>query len=626
MAETVKIEGGGDGILIAGGFIIFLIIISLVVWVLNPDIFKKKEGDDCKVKDGDIRGTYKIDKDGKCVLKSCDSGWKVLGDKCSKIIDQDEVPAGPAPAPAGPAPAPAGPAPAPAPGPSKYVKSASFNCHGNTDVNVTEWFKKFIDKTKGGSDNSKYLCSSGGKYEKSCTNSGSYPGSQTVFGNEGLYAAATAAGSTAGTCPGKWHGVTITGANDVSSVWSWGSYLDLSRILTTSPSTPTPSPSTPTPSPSTPTPSPATDVNNAYTCYNKQCPPVMVSPNGVYSLHMQGDGNLVIYKGWSATTAGRFVWNTGTTGEGHRLIMQNDGNLVIYNKDDAVVWNTGRTGEGHRLIMQDDGNLVIYNKDGAVVWDIGLPKLNKPNMLQNGIAWKEGGDNSLGGRVGVDWDEVGFGPWDKNYKFRCSDGSLVSDFTDTYGPVTYGNWQWPTIRVTYENTKPCKEGEKLQIFDADQNTDITSQVTAPNSWTPYDGVSSLFQDRREKPKLDRPNLFGRAGIRFYDDRCVSDTNRDCGGLEWKDVGDKNWNKNYKFRCSKGSEVSGFSGPYGPVTHYNYKWPVIRVSEAVKPCKEGEKLQIFDADDNVDITSQMKNFQGTAPYDGTDRYFIDGRNI
>ena len=54
--------------------------------------------------------------------------------------------------------------------------------------------------------------------------------------------------------------------------------------------------------------------------------------------------------------------------------------------------------------------------------------------------------------------------------------------------------------------------------------------------------------------------------------------------------------------------------------------MIRVSENVNPCKEGEKLQIFDADDNVDITTQVKNFQGTAPYDGTGRYFIDGRDI
>jgi hypothetical protein len=94
MAESVKIEGGGDGILIAGGIFIFFVIILLVVWAMNPDMFKKKEGDDCEVEDGDIRGTYKIDKDGKCVLKSCDTGWKVLGDKCTKILD-DEVP-GPA--------------------------------------------------------------------------------------------------------------------------------------------------------------------------------------------------------------------------------------------------------------------------------------------------------------------------------------------------------------------------------------------------------------------------------------------------------------------------------------------------------------------------------------------------
>jgi hypothetical protein len=118
MAETVKVEGGGDGILIGVGLFVFLIIISLVVWAMNPDLFKKKEGDDCKIDDGDIRGTYEIDDKGKCVLKSCDTGWRVDGKKCTKILESiggDKVPSPATPAPAGPAPAgpaPAGPAPA----------------------------------------------------------------------------------------------------------------------------------------------------------------------------------------------------------------------------------------------------------------------------------------------------------------------------------------------------------------------------------------------------------------------------------------------------------------------------------------------------------------------------------
>jgi hypothetical protein len=71
---------------------------------LKPDIFKlKKEGDDCEIDNGDSRGTYEIDSKGKCVLKSCDSGWKVDGKKCTKILESiggDKVPQAPAPAPA----------------------------------------------------------------------------------------------------------------------------------------------------------------------------------------------------------------------------------------------------------------------------------------------------------------------------------------------------------------------------------------------------------------------------------------------------------------------------------------------------------------------------------------------
>src|SRR5210317_947136 len=83
MTEPLK----GDGILIAGGIVLIFGIIILIAWAINPDIFKfKKEGDDCEVEDGDFRGTYKIDEDGKCVLESCNAGWKVDGKECTKIV------------------------------------------------------------------------------------------------------------------------------------------------------------------------------------------------------------------------------------------------------------------------------------------------------------------------------------------------------------------------------------------------------------------------------------------------------------------------------------------------------------------------------------------------------------
>jgi hypothetical protein len=86
------------------------------------------------------------------------------------------------------------------------------------------------------------------------------------------------------------------------------------------------------------------------------------SANRQYRLVMQGDGNLVLYKGAAA------LWSSKTKGSDARVVMQGDGNLVVYHGG-AAKWSS-RTGGHHgaRLIVQNDGNLVIY--DGpAAIWD-----------------------------------------------------------------------------------------------------------------------------------------------------------------------------------------------------------------------------------------------------------------
>jgi hypothetical protein len=91
----------------------------------------------------------------------------------------------------------------------------------------------------------------------------------------------------------------------------------------------------------------------------------LLSPNQVFRLIMQPDGNLVLYNGswdlWSSNTGGRTA--TGVT-------MQTDGNLVIYNGS-SPVWDSGTGGRPpatYGLYDQNDGNVVIYAPGGAVVW------------------------------------------------------------------------------------------------------------------------------------------------------------------------------------------------------------------------------------------------------------------
>ena len=89
----------------------------------------------------------------------------------------------------------------------------------------------------------------------------------------------------------------------------------------------------------------------------------LLSPDGVYRLIMQGDGNLVLYKGPTA------LWSTGTNGsQGAYAVMQGDGNLVVY-AGGVAKWNSHTNGfNGAYLSLQDDSNLVIY-QGGSAIWD-----------------------------------------------------------------------------------------------------------------------------------------------------------------------------------------------------------------------------------------------------------------
>lgn len=99
-----------------------------------------------------------------------------------------------------------------------------------------------------------------------------------------------------------------------------------------------------------------------------------LSCDGRFSLIMQNDGNLVLYKVTPTVTA---LWasNTaqgGTLGANSRAAMQTDGNLVVYNQFNQPRWSSvTHTHAGAWLNVQNDGNLVIYNTSNTAVWSSG---------------------------------------------------------------------------------------------------------------------------------------------------------------------------------------------------------------------------------------------------------------
>ena len=87
----------------------------------------------------------------------------------------------------------------------------------------------------------------------------------------------------------------------------------------------------------------------------------LISPNRQFTLMMQQDGNLVLYK----TAEWRAIWATNTAGQGGvKTSLQYDGNFVMYTAFKVVKWASGTNGRSPcYLILQDDGNLVIYGVD-----------------------------------------------------------------------------------------------------------------------------------------------------------------------------------------------------------------------------------------------------------------------
>ncbi len=107
----------------------------------------------------------------------------------------------------------------------------------------------------------------------------------------------------------------------------------------------------------------------------------ITSADGMLTLLMQSDGNLVLY----LIGVGP-LWATNTVGSGaDRLLMQSDGNLVLYNPSRGPVWASNTVGESSTLILQNDGNLVIYRKSGPV-WatNTASPKDPRPTDCEPG--------------------------------------------------------------------------------------------------------------------------------------------------------------------------------------------------------------------------------------------------
>jgi hypothetical protein len=104
----------------------------------------------------------------------------------------------------------------------------------------------------------------------------------------------------------------------------------------------------------------------------------LLSASGEYTLVMQEDCNLVLYRngrpdlnsGEPGPAEPLWATNTGLHGDCHADMQKDDGNFVVYSGSHEALWDSRTDGEEvSGISMQNDGNLVIYSPAGRVLWD-----------------------------------------------------------------------------------------------------------------------------------------------------------------------------------------------------------------------------------------------------------------
>jgi len=182
-----------------------------------------------------------------------------------------------------------------------------------------------------------------------------------------------------------------------------------------------------------------------------------------------------------------------------------EGDEILCNRDSVGDWekfSIQGVGDGKYTIKSnrsdkycaDEGDKIICNRDAVGAWEKFTVEeaVPKPTLMGGEISWQDGGAAERGGLVWLTSDRSS--PWNKKYTFRCAGEGAYSGLTREFGPVSYGNWGNPKVRVALDGKRPCPGNSKLEIWDYNQN--ITSQMKNFDTVTAYDGYDRVFYDPR----------------------------------------------------------------------------------------------------------------------------------
>jgi hypothetical protein len=302
-------------------------------------------------KGGEFQGTFKIQGDGNLVLTGTDGSVKWA----SNVVSDSE--------PARPVIPPQPPAPDIPNGISDTIRMGTTLFPGHQIVSANGWFRLVVQD-----DGNCVLYSKDGTICWATHTAGERL-ARLVYDNAGyfrLYSPSNAVlwgvGPYLGTVKLQDDGNLVL--TDTSGNVRWHSGVPASG-----------GPPAPVPQPPPSVPDIPTTVSDTVVMGETMFPGYSrVSSNGWYSLNMQGDGNLVIYR-----KNGDVIWASNTSVPGSRFVYLSNGLFAVFSPGNQVLWKSDKNYQG-RLVMQGDGNLVCINASGVAVWSTKTGSSLEPGL------------------------------------------------------------------------------------------------------------------------------------------------------------------------------------------------------------------------------------------------------
>jgi hypothetical protein len=165
---------------------------------------------------------------------------------------------------------------------------------------------------------------------------------------------------------------------------------------------------------------------------------------------------------------------------------------------------------------EGDGG-ILCNRDSVGEWEkFTINQAHPvPKLMRGEISWQDGGAPERGGLI---WKTPGrAAAWNTKYKFRCAGNGGHSAHSPEFGPVSFGDWGNPKVRVALNGQRPCPANYKLEVFEGNEN--ITPQMKNFDEVTAYDGYDAVFYDPREKHGALSGNCVSKVKGRQADDSC-----------------------------------------------------------------------------------------------------------